>query len=150
MAAQPPPLILVVDDLESGRYVTVRTLRNAGFRTVEAANGLDALVTADKEKPDVAVLDIRLPDIDGFEVCRQLRANESLASLAIIQTSATFEGAEYQVRALEGGADTFLADPVEPAVLVATVRAMLRLRHAEAQLREFDRRKDEFLATVAH
>jgi signal transduction histidine kinase len=54
------------------------------------------------------------------------------------------------VRALEGGADTFLAHPVDPTVLVATVRAMLRLRHAEAQLREFDRRKDEFLATVAH
>jgi signal transduction histidine kinase len=70
--------------------------------------------------------------------------------LAIIQTSATFDAAEYKVRALEGGADTFLADPVEPTVLVATVRAMLRLRHAESQLREFDRRKDEFLATVAH
>lgn len=150
MAAQPPPLILVVDDLDSGRYVSVRTLRNAGFRTIEAANGRDALVLADREKPDVVLLDIRLPDIDGFEVCRQLRQNESLPSLAIVQTSATFEGAEYQVRALEGGADTFLADPIEPTVLVATIRAMLRLRHAEAQLREFDRRKDEFLATVAH
>ncbi|HET7609866.1 MAG TPA: response regulator, partial [Gammaproteobacteria bacterium] len=92
----------------------------------------------------------RLPDIDGFEVCKALRRNPSLPSLAIVQMSATFEAAEYKVRALEGGADTFLSDPVEPTVLVATVRAMLRLRHAEMQLREFDRRKDEFLATVAH
>jgi signal transduction histidine kinase len=150
MASIEPPLILVADDLEQGRYVTVRILRNAGFRVIEAANGTEALAQAERAKPDLVLLDIRMPDIDGFEVCRQLRQNPNLASLAIIQTSATFEAAEYRVRALEGGADTFLGDPVEPTVLVATVRAMLRLRHAEAQLREFDRRKDEFLATVAH
>jgi signal transduction histidine kinase len=148
--AAAPPLILVIDDLEPARYVNVRTLRAAGFRTIEAANGRDGLALADNERPDLVLLDIRLPDIDGFEVCRILRENPNLPSLAIVQTSATFEAAEYKVRALEGGADTFIADPVEPAVLVATVRAMLRLRHAEAQLREFDRRKDEFLATVAH
>ena len=150
MASAEQPLILVVDDLEQARYVTVRVLRNAGFRTIEAANGRDALLLADREQPDLALLDIHLPDIDGFEVCRRLRQNPKLASLAIVQTSATFEGAEYRVRALEGGADTFLSDPVEPTVLVATLRAMLRLRRAEAQLREFDRRKNEFLATVAH
>jgi signal transduction histidine kinase len=150
MAANTPALVLVVDDSEPGRYVAVRTLRNAGFRTIEAATGHEALELADREKPDLALLDIRLPDIDGFEVCKQLRQNASLPSLAIIQMSATFEAAEYRVRALEGGADTFLPDPIDPTVLVATVRAMLRLRHAETQLREFDRRKDEFLATVAH
>lgn len=144
------PLILIIDDLEQGRYVAVRILRAAGFRTIEAANGEEGLKLAERERPDLILLDIRLPDIDGFEVCRRLRENANLPSLAIVQTSATFEAAEYRVRALEGGADTFLADPVEPTVLVATVRAMLRLRHAESQLREFDRRKDEFLATVAH
>jgi signal transduction histidine kinase len=148
--ATEPATILVVDDLEQGRYVAVRILRNAGYRTLEAASGTEGLALAERERPDLVLLDIRLPDIDGFEVCSQLRQNPNLASLAIVQTSATFEGAEYRVRALEGGADTFLADPVEPAVLVATVRAMLRLRRAEAQLREVDRRKDEFLATVAH
>jgi signal transduction histidine kinase len=150
MAANTPALVLVVDDSEPGRYVAVRTLRNAGFRTIEAATGREALELADREKPDLVLLDIRLPDIDGFEVCKQLRKNTSLPSLAIVQMSATFEAAEYRVRALEGGADTFLPDPIDPTVLVATVRAMLRLRHAEQQLREFDRRKDEFLATVAH
>jgi signal transduction histidine kinase len=150
MAANTPAVVLVVDDSEPGRYVAVRTLRNAGFRTLEAATGREALELADREKPDLVLLDIRLPDIDGFEVCKGLRQNPSLPSLAIVQMSATFEAAEYKVRALEGGADTFLPDPIEPTVLVATVRAMLRLRHAEMQLREFDRRKDEFLATVAH
>jgi signal transduction histidine kinase len=144
------PLILVVDDSEQGRYLNARVLRNAGFRIIEAANGTDAITLAAGAKPDLVLLDIRLPDIDGFEVCRKLRENADLRSLAIVQTSATFEAAEYRVRALEGGADTFLADPIEPTVLVATARAMLRLRYAEAQLREFDRRKDEFLATVAH
>jgi signal transduction histidine kinase len=150
MPTREQPLILVVDDHDAGRYVMVRTLQNAGFRTIEAARGRDGLAMADAEKPDLVLLDIQLPDIDGFEVCRRLRANPALPAVAIVQVSATFEGAEYQVRALEGGADTFLADPVDPTVLVATVRAMLRLRLAEAQLREFDRRKDEFLATVAH
>jgi signal transduction histidine kinase len=150
MPSEQKPLIMVLDDSEQGRYVTVRVLRSAGFRTIEAANGKDAIALADREKPDIAILDIRLPDIDGFEVCRRLRENTKLPSLAIVQRSATFEGAEYQVRALEGGADTFLSDPVDPTVLVATMRAMLRLRRAESQLREFDRRKDEFLATVAH
>src|SRR5215510_7206226 len=145
MATNTPALILVVDDSEPGRYVAVRTLRNAGFQTIETASGREALQLAESERPDLVLLDIRLPDIDGFEVCKQLRRNANLPSLAIIQMSATFEAAEYKVRALEGGADTFLPDPIEPTVLVATIRAMLRLRHAELQLREFDRRKDEFL-----
>src|SRR5690606_33005890 len=101
-------------------------------------------------RPDLVLLDIKLPDIDGFEVCARLRADEATASMAIVQISATFESPEYRVRGLEGGADTFLVAPVEATVLVATVRAMVRLRRAEAQLREFDRRKDEFLATLAH
>jgi signal transduction histidine kinase len=143
-------LVLVVDDRDATRYMTERTLRQAGFRTMQAAGGEDALAIAKAENPGVIVLDINMPDIDGYEICRRLREDESTAAMAIIQMSATFESAEHQVRGLEGGADTFLVAPVEPTVLVATVRAMLRLRQAETRLREFDRRKDEFLATLAH
>ena len=103
MSSTAPALILVCDDLEQGRYVTARILKNAGFRVIEAASGQEAIDLAEREKPDLLLLDIRLPDIDGFEVCRRLRENSNLSSLAIVQTSATFEGAEYQVRALEGG-----------------------------------------------
>ncbi|MBN1239369.1 MAG: hybrid sensor histidine kinase/response regulator [Gammaproteobacteria bacterium] len=150
MHADAEPLILVVDDNDAARYLKDRTLRKAGFRTALAAAGEEALRLAREERPDLVLLDIKLPDIDGFEVCRRLRTDEATASIAIVQISATFEGPEHRVRGLEGGADTFLVAPVEGTVLVATVRAMLRLRRAEAQLREFDRRKDEFLATLAH
>ncbi|HEX5419806.1 MAG TPA: hybrid sensor histidine kinase/response regulator, partial [Gammaproteobacteria bacterium] len=143
-------LVLIVDDRDASRYMTERTLRQAGFRTAQAACGEEALSAVRAESPDVVVLDINLPDIDGYEICRRLRADGSMSSMAIIQMSATFESPEHRVRGLEGGADTFLVAPVEPTVLVATVRAMLRLRQAETRLREFDRRKDEFLAMLAH
>ncbi|HEY8521877.1 MAG TPA: response regulator [Gammaproteobacteria bacterium] len=143
-------LVLIVDDNEASRYVNARVLRDAGFDILETASGERAVELAQRDRPELVLLDINLPDIDGFEVCRRLRADPRTASMAIVQISATFEAAEYQVRGLEGGADTFLVSPIEPTVLVATVRAMLRLRRAEGVLREFDRRKDEFLATVAH
>jgi len=143
-------LILIVDDKAAVRYVTERVIRGAGFRTAEAACGEEALVKAAALRPDLILLDINMPDLDGYEVCRRIRRDEAMASVGIVMISATFESAEHRVRGLEGGADTFLVAPVEPGVLVATVRAMLRLKRAEAQLREFDRRKDEFLATLAH
>ncbi|HEU4620399.1 MAG TPA: response regulator [Gammaproteobacteria bacterium] len=143
-------LVLIVDDRKAARYMAERTLRHAGFKTIEAASGDEALELARTMKPDVVLLDINLPDIDGYEICRRLRVDAATRSMAIIQMSATFESPEYRVRGLEGGADTFLVAPVESTVLVATVRAMLRLRQAEMRLREFDRRKDEFLATLAH
>ncbi|HEX7079532.1 MAG TPA: response regulator [Gammaproteobacteria bacterium] len=143
-------LILIVDDKDAARYVNERTLRNAGFRTAEASCGEEAIALMRKLKPDLVLLDVAMPDIDGYEVCARVRGDETICSTAIIMLSATFESAEHQVRGLEGGADTFLVAPMEPAVLVATVRAMLRLKRAETQLREFDRRKDEFLATLAH
>src|SRR5690606_25874752 len=143
-------LILIVDDKAAVRYVTERVIRGAGFRTAEAACGEEALVKAAALRPDLILLDINMPDIDGYEVCRRIREDDTTSSVGIVMLSATFESAEHRVRGLEGGADTFLVAPVEPAVLVATVRAMLRLKRAEAQLREFDRRKDEFLATLAH
>lgn len=143
-------LVLIVDDRKAARYVTERILRQAGFRTIQAEGGEEALAIAKAQNPDVVVLDIKMPDIDGYEICRRLREDGSTSGMAIIQMSATFESAEHRVRGLEGGADAFLVAPVEPTVLVATVRAMLRLRRAEVRLREFDRRKDEFLATLAH
>jgi two-component system, sensor histidine kinase len=150
MSIEEGSLVLVIDDNDAARYLAERTLRRAGFRTAEARSGEEGLALARSMLPDLVLLDISLPGISGFEVCRRLRGDPATASIAIVQISATFESPEYQVRGLEGGADTFLVAPVESTVLVATVRAMLRLRRAEAQLREFDRRKDEFLATLAH
>ena len=126
---------LVVDDNPATRYSTSRILKSAGFKIVEAATGMDAVSKA-KSRPDVVVLDVNLPDIDGFEVCRQLRALEETSRIPVIHLSATFVTANYKVKGLEAGADGYLTHPVEPVVLIATVNAFLRARQAEEAMRQ--------------
>ncbi len=128
--------ILVVDDNPSTLYATSRVLKGAGFRVVEASAGELALVMAEKEGVDLVVLDINLPDIDGFEVCRRLRAHERLASTPVIHLSATFVKDTDKVQGLEGGADGYLTHPVEPPVLIATVNAFLRAQESERWRRQ--------------
>ena len=125
-----PATILVVDDDEAKRYTVNYILRRAGFATVEAADGAAALRMA-AERPDLIVLDVNLPDIGGFEVCRRIKADPTTASIPVLHLSATRIDAEARVEGLEGGADAYLAQSIEPPVLVATVRALLRMRQAE-------------------
>ena len=134
MAATPAATILVVDDTQASRYATSRVLRGAGFDVLEATSGQEALALAQR-KPDLVVLDVNLPDIDGFEVCRRLRSRPDTARTPVIHLSATFTGSADQVRGFEGGADGYITHPVEPPVLIATVSAFLRTRRAEEALR---------------
>src|SRR5262245_52397633 len=157
-------LILVVDDNDVGRYTKMRVLRDAGYEVIEAATGDDALRLIAQCNPRLVILDVNLPDIDGLEVCRRLKADPATASVVVLQVSATHVREEDTVRALEGGADASLTEPLEPSVLVATVRALLRARLAEDAMREAlareqaaraaaeaaNRTKDEFLATLSH
>lgn len=131
-----PVTVLVVDDDASGRYVIARVLRGAGYRVLEAATGTDTLALVAAERPDLVVLDVRLPDTDGFEVCRLLKEQATTAAIPVLQFSAQFTKWEDQVRGLEGGADAYLTTPVEPAVLLSTARALLRARRAEQELRQ--------------
>src|ERR1700752_4970434 len=127
--------ILVVDDEDAGRFVKVQTLRRAGYVVVEASPGNDALALAARERPDLAVLDVNLPDISGLEVCRRLRKDfASLPGIQILQISNTAITAADQVRGLQHGPDVYLTEPVEPSVLVATVQSLLRVRKAETAL----------------
>ncbi len=149
--------ILNVNDDDATRYLSTRTLSMAGYRVVEAATGEEALRLAAEVRPDVVVLDVKLPDISGYEVCKRLRANPETASIAVMHTSATYVTPDKKVRGLEGGADAYLTEPFEGEELIATVRSLLRMRRAEQQLRrrtesleEADRRKDLFLAMLAH
>ncbi len=149
--------ILNVNDDDATRYLSTRTLKMAGYQVLEAATGEEALRLAEQERPDVVVLDVKLPDISGFEVCKRLRSRPETASIAVMHTSATFVTSEKKVRGLEGGADAYLTEPFESEELIATVRSLLRMRRAEQQLRkrteflqEVDRRKDLFLAMLAH
>jgi two-component system, sensor histidine kinase len=157
--AEPHPqeTILIVNDDEAGRYLAARLLAGAGYRVLEAGLGHEALACAERERPDVVVLDVHLPDISGYEVCQRLRAQPQTASLAVLHTSATFVTPAKRVRGLDGGADAYLTEPFEGEELIATVRSLLRMRRAEQALRrraehltEADRRKDLFLATLSH
>jgi len=157
-------LIVIADDNESARYTKGRILRNAGFDVAEAATGDEALLLVRERSPRLVILDVQMPDIDGWEVCRRLKADPATASVLILQVSATYVRDEDTVRALDGGADACLTEPLEAPVLIATVRALLRARQAEDALREVlgreqaarsaaeaaNRTKDEFLATLSH
>ena len=128
--------ILNVDDNEGGRYVKTRMLQRAGFTVSEAATGAEALRLIASEQPALILLDIKLPDISGYEICRRLKGDPITASIMVVQTSASFVDSEHKVRGLEEGADAYLTEPVQPAELVATVQALLRLRQAEMALRQ--------------
>jgi signal transduction histidine kinase len=143
-------LILNVDDTEAARYAKSRVLARAGFRVIEAATGTEALEMAQREMPHLVLLDVKLPDINGFEVARLLKQDPRTQMILILQTSASYVNSADKVRALDGGADNYLVEPIEPDELVANVNALLRLGRVETELREMDRRKDEFLATLAH
>jgi PAS domain S-box-containing protein len=130
--------ILVVDDNAASLYATSRILRAARFEVIEAENGADALALA--PTVDLIVLDINLPDIDGLEVCRKLRARSDAAYLPIVHLSATFVTSVDQEQGLSAGADSYLTHPADPAVLVATVRALLFARRSDAIRRTADSR----------
>jgi len=150
MSSHADELILNVDDTDAARYAKTRILTRAGFRVIEAASGEEALAKSASECPVLVLLDTKLPDISGFDVCRHLKQNRSTAYILVLQTSASYVATPDKVRALDCGADNYLFEPIEPEELVANVRALLRLGRVERELRDVDRRKDEFLAILAH
>jgi signal transduction histidine kinase len=127
-------LVLNVDDYPPGRYTRSRILRQAGFTVQEAATGEEALARL-SHRPDLVLLDINLPDIDGFQVCKRIKENPDTAGTLVLHLSATSLLPKHKVAGLEGGADGYLTEPVEPAVLIATVKSLLRIRQAEEGLR---------------
>lgn len=143
-------LILNVDDSDGARYAKSRILKRAGFKVIEASNGGDALLRARQDRPNLILLDVKLPDINGLEVCRQLKGGTETNTILVLQTSASCIGSADKIRALDGGADNYLVEPIEADELIANVKALLRLGRVERALRDVDRRKDEFLATLAH
>jgi PAS domain S-box-containing protein len=122
--------ILIIDDDEAKRYSVTKILQKAGYATFEASTGAEGLRLA-AELPDLVVLDVKLPDISGFEVCRRLKADPFTTDIPILHLSTTFVGLEDKVQGLEGGADGYLTDVLEPLELIATVKALLRARRAE-------------------
>jgi len=150
-------LILNVNDNDASRYLVSRMLEHAGFRVIEAPNGHTALEKVRACKPRLVVLDIKLPDMDGLEVCTRIKGDPQTYGVKVLHTSAVFVATEYKVQSLECGADGYLSHPFEQEELIATVRSLLRLTEAEQALRDYaeelkcaNRRTNEFLAMLAH
>lgn len=143
-------LILNVDDYLPGRYARTKLLKRAGYRVVEAGSGRETLETVERERPVLILLDVNLPDISGLEVRRQLRDNPDTAMTTILHISASSVLSQHQVNGLDSGADGYLVEPVEPAVLLATVNAFLRARAAEEEVRKSNEELRWFAYRVGH
>jgi signal transduction histidine kinase len=157
-------LVLNVDDYDPSRYARTQLLRHAGFDVVEVSTGRGALEMAAKERPGIVLLDVNLPDMSGLEVCRTLKADPRTMTVPVLHISATYTRSAHAVLGLDGGADAYLVEPVDPPMLLATVNALLRARRAEdaltaalareraarEELEAAGRAKDQFLATLSH
>jgi two-component system alkaline phosphatase synthesis response regulator PhoP len=130
MSAMASRILIVEDDPDIARLVS-RYLDKAGFTSEIVPSGREALESIRATVPDLMVLDLMLPHVDGLEVCRRVRANEPTAALPIIMLTARAEESE-RIVGLELGADDYLAKPFSPNELVARVRALLRRAHRGA------------------
>ncbi|WP_224247929.1 hybrid sensor histidine kinase/response regulator [Hyalangium gracile] len=145
---RPPPkaTILNVNDHPATLYMVSHMLRMAGYQVLEAANGRQALTIA-AGQPDLVLLDVHLPDLDGYEVCRRLRQNEDTRDLLIAHLSAVSVQHEDRIRGLAHGADAYWTTPMDEEELLANIEALLRLQgRAQSAIRA----RDEFLSVAAH
>jgi PAS domain S-box-containing protein len=126
--------ILNVDDNEPGLYAKSRILRHAGFEVLEASDGETALRLAATASPQLVLLDVRLPDISGLEVCRRIKSDPATRRLPVLHISATHVTETDQQHGMESGADIYLVEPLAPEELITVVRTLLRLRQTEAGL----------------
>src|SRR4051812_26206278 len=120
--------ILVVEDDPDIAHLVARYLDRSGFTTEVAATGRDALTAIAARPPDLLVLDLMLPQVDGLEVCRAVRSSKVTAAMPIIMLTARADESD-RIFGLEVGADDYLAKPFSPNELVARVRALLRRAH---------------------
>jgi signal transduction histidine kinase len=127
-------VILNVNDVETERYFLGRILKNAGFKVEEASTGQEALQKA-LLKPDLVLLDVKLPDISGFEVCKRLRQNPSTSTIAIVHLSARVVSSREKAQGLYAGADAYLTQPIGSEELIATIQTMVRIKKMEESLR---------------
>ncbi|MFD5199849.1 SpoIIE family protein phosphatase [Streptomyces sp. NPDC058375] len=128
-----PGTILVIDDDETNRYILTSWLTRAGHTVLGAADGaegLDLLESAGRTLPEVAVIDVQLPDMTGFEVCERIKADPRTAYLPVVHVSAVAVHTEDHTEGLSRGADAYLDQPIDPNEFLATVTAALRYARA--------------------
>jgi len=121
------PLILLVEDREDNRVLARKLLERAGFRVVEATDGREALEQVAAQRPDLLLLDMSLPLVDGWTVARTLRQSPDFKDLLIVALTAHAMDGDRE-RVLEAGCDEFLTKPIEVAKFIPTIRRILERR----------------------
>ncbi len=131
-----PATILIVDDEETNLYALRLILESKGYRCLEAAGGLEAIEAAAASNPEVILLDIQMPDMDGYEVCRRLKADERTSSIPIVFLTARYRDHDEIARGLEAGAHDYVTKPFSAPELLARIGVMVRIQRAEAEARK--------------
>lgn len=142
-AEKPTATVLVVDDNEANRALALSTLEDEGYRVVLASGGAAGIAAFAKERPDCVLLDVRMPEIDGFTACERIRALPGGAETPVLFLTALRDVDTFD-RALRAGGDDFLTKPVRPTELVIRVQGALKLRRMKVELRgHYDLLKDQ-------
>jgi two-component system, sensor histidine kinase and response regulator len=152
MNPNPSPIrsrVLVVDDIPKNLQVVGTMLRNEGYEVMPATSGADALEGVRVQVPDLILLDLMMPEMDGLEVCRRFKADPAVRSIPIIFLTASNE-MEHLVNGFKAGAVDYITKPFNAPELLARVRTHLELRHARERLREMNDEKNEFMGIAAH
>jgi diguanylate cyclase (GGDEF)-like protein len=142
-------LILIVDDHEDNVELLKARLESWGYRTLSATDGEEALQKIDQEPPDLILLDVMMPKIDGIEVARRVKANENLPFIPIIMQTA-LDATENKVEGLEAGADDYITKPIDFAELKARLTSMLRIKRLQEELEERERQLLEANERLRH
>ncbi len=133
---QAPGTILVVDDRESNRHLLKDVLESAGHNVLCASDGVQAIEFAITGRPDVILLDVKMPGMDGFEVCVKLQALAETATIPIIFVTANYAEEQDTLHGLEVGAYDYLVKPISRSVLLARIGVMLRIHRSEERMRQ--------------
>ncbi|MDZ7401341.1 MAG: PleD family two-component system response regulator [candidate division KSB1 bacterium] len=125
--------ILVVDDIPLNRKLQKTYLESVGYQVILANDGIEALQRIDEERPDLILLDVMMPKMNGFQVCRRLKSLESTRFIPIIMVTALNE-VDDKVRGIEAGADDFISKPFNKLELLARVKSLLRIKYLHDEL----------------
>ena len=150
-----PPMILVADDDPMIRDVLQTKLKKSGFSVSVAADGRETLAAIADRLPDLLILDIKMPSVDGLEICRRLRDDEVSRALPILMLTA-YGGIDHIMAGLTAGADDYVTKPFHIEELLLRIRSLLRARQLERELRDKETRLvrietlGQLLVTLAH
>jgi signal transduction histidine kinase len=143
-----PDRLLIVDDVPDNLFLVRTILEEEGYEIITLSNGQDALKIIETEPPDLILLDVMMPVMDGYEVTRRVRAMKDLPFIPILLITA-YDRAN-AVKGLDLGADEFIRKPIEADELLARVRSLLRLKHSIAERDRIDRQRQDFVSRLTH